>query len=237
TNVLVEKGKRVEVGDQLNEGSLYPAEILEIRGRTDTEVYIVAEVQRVYRTQGVDINDKHIELIVRQMLKKVRVESKGSTELLPGQLEDRLVFDAINEKVKGKKTKTPARAEEVILGITKASLATESFLSAASFQETTKVLTDAALEGKRDRLMGLKENVIIGKLIPAATGLKHYRSLQIEPAQPVEPPSEEGLLDEEELAAELGLEGDGSDLEGFGPSFAEELEELAQEIETDGSGD
>jgi len=112
----------------------------------------VAEVQRVYRTQGVDINDKHIELIVRQMLKKVRVESKGSTELLPGQLEDRLVFDAINEKFKGKKTKTPARAEEVILGITKASLATESFLSAASFQETTKVLTDAALEGKRDRL-------------------------------------------------------------------------------------
>ena len=114
----------------------------------------MAEVQRVYRTQGVDINDKHIELIVRQMLKKVRVESKGSTELLPGQLEDRLVFDAINEKVKGKKTKTPARAEEVILGITKASLATESFLSAASFQETTKVLTDAALEGKRDRLHG-----------------------------------------------------------------------------------
>ena len=170
TRVLVEKGKRVEAGDQLNEGSLYPAEILAIRGRTDTEVYIVAEVQRVYRTQGVDINDKHIELIVRQMLKKVRVESKGSTELLPGQLEDRLVFDAINEKFKGKKTKTPARAEEVILGITKASLATESFLSAASFQETTKVLTDAALEGKRDRLMGLKENVIIGKLIPAATG-------------------------------------------------------------------
>ncbi|MFL5907996.1 MAG: DNA-directed RNA polymerase subunit beta', partial [Solirubrobacterales bacterium] len=191
TNVLVEKGKRVEVGTQLNEGSLYPAEILAIRSRTDTELYIVGEVQRVYRTQGVDINDKHIELIVRQMLKKVRVESKGSTELLPGQLEDRLVFDAINEKMKGKKTKTPARAEETILGITKASLATESFLSAASFQETTKVLTDAALEGKRDRLMGLKENVIIGKLIPAATGLRHYRSLQIEPVEPAQPPVEE----------------------------------------------
>ena len=142
------------------------------------------------------------------MLKKVRVESKGSTELLPGQLEDRLVFDAINEKFKGKKTKTPARAEEVILGITKASLATESFLSAASFQETTKVLTDAALEGKRDRLVGLKENVIIGKLIPAATGLKHYRSLQIEPVEPAQPPAEE-LLSEEELAAELDLAGDG----------------------------
>jgi DNA-directed RNA polymerase subunit beta' len=237
TNVLVEPGKRVEVGTQLNEGSLYPAEILAIRGRTDTEVYIVAEVQRVYRTQGVDINDKHIEVIVRQMLKKVRVESKGSTELLPGQLEDRLVFAAINEKVKGKKTKTPARAEEVILGITKASLATESFLSAASFQETTKVLTDAALEGKRDRLMGLKENVIIGKLIPAATGLKHYRSLQIEPVEPAQPPAEE-LLSEEELAAELDLAGDGesSQLEGFGPSFAEELEELASEIEQPGAG-
>ena len=128
----------------------------------------------------------------------------------------------------------------MILGITKASLATESFLSAASFQETTKVLTDAALEGKRDRLLGLKENVIIGKLIPAATGLRHYRTLSIEPTEPVEPPSEEGLLDEEELAAELGLEGgDGAELEGFGPSFAEELEELAQEIETgtDGGGD
>ncbi len=237
TNVLVEKGKRVEVGTQLNEGSLYPAEILAIRGRTDTEVYIVAEVQRVYRTQGVDINDKHIELIVRQMLKKVRVDSKGSTELLPGQLEDRLVFAAINEKFKGKKTKTPARAEEVILGITKASLATESFLSAASFQETTKVLTDAALEGKRDRLMGLKENVIIGKLIPAATGLKHYRSLQIEPVEPAQPPAEE--FSEEELAKELDLAGDGegaSNLEGFGPSFAEELEELASEIETPGAG-
>jgi DNA-directed RNA polymerase subunit beta' len=236
TNVLVPPGKRVEVGTQLNEGSLYPAEILAIRGRTDTEVYIVAEVQRVYRTQGVDINDKHIELIVRQMLKKVRVESKGSTELLPGQLEDRLVFDAINEKVKGKKTKTPARAEEVILGITKASLATESFLSAASFQETTKVLTDAALEGKRDRLMGLKENVIIGKLIPAATGLKHYRSIQIEPVEPAQPPVEE--FSEEELAKELDLAGDGegSPMEGFGPSFAEELEELATEIETPGAG-
>jgi DNA-directed RNA polymerase subunit beta' len=237
TNLLVEKGKRVEPGTQLNEGSLYPAELLAIRGRTETEQYIVAEVQRVYRTQGVDINDKHIELIVRQMLKKVRVESKGSTELLPGQLEDRLVFNAINEKMKGKKTKTPARAEETILGITKASLATESFLSAASFQETTKVLTDAALEGKRDRLMGLKENVIIGKLIPAATGLRRYRSIQVEPVEPAQPPSEE-LLSEEELAAELDLAGDGegAQVEGFGPSFAEELEELASEIETPATG-
>jgi DNA-directed RNA polymerase subunit beta' len=237
TRLYVEKGQKIEPGTQLNEGSLYPAELLAIRGRTETEQYIVAEVQQVYRSQGVDINDKHIELIIRQMLKKVRVESKGSTELLPGQLVDRVPFRKANEPTKGKKTKTPARAEEVILGITKASLATESFLSAASFQETTKVLTDAALEAKRDRLVGLKENVIIGKLIPAATGLKHYRSVQVEPVEPAQPPAEE-LLSEEDLAAEIDLAGDGegSSLEGFGPSFAEELEELASEIETPGAG-
>ncbi len=230
TRLHVAHGDKVEVGQQLNEGSLYPADLLAIRGRTDTEVYLVREVQSVYRQQGVDINDKHIELIVRQMLKKVRVESKGSTSLLPGQLEDRQALKRLNKETKDGGG-TAAKAEEVILGITKASLATESFLSAASFQETTKVLTDAALEGKRDRLVGLKENVIIGKLIPAATGLRHYRTLAIEPSEPIEPPSEEGLLDEEELAAELGLEGDGSSTDGFGPSFAEELEELAQEID------
>jgi len=230
TRLHVADGDKVEVGQQLNEGSLYPADLLAIRGRTDTELYLVAEVQRVYRAQGVDINDKHIELIARQMLKKVRIESKGSTSLLPGQLEDRGALKRLNKKTK-EEGGTPAKAEEVILGITKASLATESFLSAASFQETTKVLTDAALEGKRDKLVGLKENVIIGKLIPAATGLKHYRTLAIEPTVPIEPPGEEGLLDEEELAAELGLDGEETPVESFGPSFAEELEELAQEIE------
>jgi DNA-directed RNA polymerase subunit beta' len=166
------------------------------------------------------------------MLKKVRIETKGSTSLLPGSLEDRHSLTRINKQVKADGG-TPARAEEAILGITKASLATESFLSAASFQETTKVLTDAALEGKRDRLVGLKENVIIGKLIPAATGLRHYRSLEIEPVDPVQRP-EDDLLDGDDLVAELGLD-DGApaaDLEGFGPSFAEELEELAQEIES-----
>jgi DNA-directed RNA polymerase subunit beta' len=231
--LFVEKGQKVEPGTQLNEGSIYPAELLAIRGRTDTEGYLVDEVQKVYRAQGVDINDKHIELIIRQMLKKVRVESKGSTELLPGQLVDMVAFKHANEATKGKKTKTPARAEAMILGITKASLATESFLSAASFQETTKVLTDAALEAKRDRLLGLKENVIIGKLIPAATGLRRYRSVQIEPVEPAQPPADE-LLSEEDLAAEIELagDGDGSPLEGFGPSFAEELEELASEIDT-----
>jgi DNA-directed RNA polymerase subunit beta' len=237
TPLLVKHGQRIEAGTQLSEGSLYPSELLEIRGRTETEIYLVREVQRVYKTQGVDINDKHIELIVRQMMKKVRIESKGSTELLPGQLEDRHQLKRLNKQVKDDGG-TPAKSEEVILGITKASLATESFLSAASFQETTKVLTDAALEGKRDRLQGLKENVIIGKLIPAATGLKHYRTLEIEPVEPAQRPDEE-LLDEEELAAELGL-GEGeeaAELEGFGPSFAEELEELAQEIETGGGPD
>ncbi len=232
TSMLVNDGDRVEAGTQLNEGSLYPAELLEIRGRTDTEVYLVAEVQRVYKAQGVDINDKHLEVIIRQMMKRVRVDSKGSTTLLPGQLEDRYKLKKINKAVKDDGG-TPAKGEEVILGITKASLATESFLSAASFQETTKVLTDAALEGKRDKLVGLKENVIIGKLIPAATGLKHYRMLEIEPVEPAQRP-EEDLLDEEELAAELGLGGNGEDaeLEGFGPSFAEELEELSKEVES-----
>ena len=181
TRLHVTDGEKVEVGQQLNEGSLYPADLLAIRGRTDVELYLVDEVQQVYRAQGVDINDKHIELIARQMLKKVRIESKGSTSLLPGQLEDRGSLKRLNKKTK-EEGGTPAKGEEVILGITKASLATESFLSAASFQETTKVLTDAALEGKRDHLVGLKENVIIGKLIPAATGLKHYRTVAIEPA-------------------------------------------------------
>jgi len=230
TRLHVADGEKVEVGQQLNEGSLYPADLLAIRGRTETELYLVAEVQKVYRAQGVDINDKHIELIARQMLKKVKIESKGSTGLLPGQLEDRGQLKRLNKQTKADGG-TAAKGEEVILGITKASLATESFLSAASFQETTKVLTDAALEGKRDKLVGLKENVIIGKLIPAATGLKHYRTLAVEPAVPIEPPSDDDLLDEEELAAELGVDGDEAPVESFGPSFAEELEELAQEIE------
>ena len=230
--LLVKNGARIEKGTKLNEGSSYPADLLEISGRTEVERYLVAEVQKVYKAQGVDINDKHIELIARQMLKRVRVDTKGDTGLLPGALEDRHKLKEINRKVKEDGGKAAA-GEEVILGITKASLATDSFLSAASFQETTKVLTDAALEGKRDRLVGLKENVIIGKLIPAATGLKRYRSLEIEPVEPAQRP-EEDLLDEDELAAELGLAEDGeevTELEGFGPSFAEELEELAQEIE------
>ena len=158
--------------------------MLALKGATRTELYLVGEVQNVYKSQGVEIHDKHIELIVRQMLKKVRVDSAGDTELLPGQLVDRVVYERENERI-GKAKKERATHEPLILGITKASLATESFLSAASFQETTKVLTDASIEGKIDRLLGLKENVIIGKLIPAATGLKKYRNIGISPSEPV----------------------------------------------------
>ena len=184
TRLHVGEGERIEPGTQLNEGSLYPHELLAIRGRTETELYLVKEVQEVYKSQGVDINDKHIELIVRQMLKKVRVDQKGDTEYLPGQFVDRHELRRVNDEIDSSGGET-AQFEEIILGITKASLATDSFLSAASFQETTKVLTDAALEGKIDRLAGLKENVIIGKLIPAATGLKRYRTIEIEPAEPL----------------------------------------------------
>jgi DNA-directed RNA polymerase subunit beta' len=185
TRLLVENGQLVEPGDALHEGSLTPADLLRLKGSTATELYLVGEVQKVYKSQGVDIHDKHIELIVRQMLKKVRVENAGDTELLPGQLVDRVVLERENARVKKEKKGEQATFEPLILGITKASLATESFLSAASFQETTKVLTDAAIEGKVDNLLGLKENVIIGKLIPAATGLKRYRTIEIQPTETV----------------------------------------------------
>jgi len=199
TRLLVTKGQVVQPGDPLHEGSLNPADLLRLKGYTATELYLVGEVQKVYKSQGVEIHDKHIELIVRQMLKKVRVENAGETDLLPGQLVDRTVLERENARVK-KEKKEQATFEPVILGITKASLATESFLSAASFQETTKVLTDASIEGKVDRLLGLKENVIIGKLIPAATGLKRYRTIDIGPSDKVavsaymRPATEEQLL-------------------------------------------
>jgi DNA-directed RNA polymerase subunit beta' len=223
TRLLVEKGGTVESGTPLHEGSLAPAELLELhhqagKGSTPTEVYLVAEVQRVYKSQGVDIHDKHIELIVRQMLKKVRVDSAGDTELLPGQLVDRFMLERENVRVTAEKGE-PATFEPVILGITKASLATESFLSAASFQETTKVLTDASIEGKVDNLLGLKENVIIGKLIPAATGLKRYRGIDIKPSDKVPRDSYER---ETLLAAlqEIGADGgDGASIAGISLDF------------------
>jgi DNA-directed RNA polymerase subunit beta' len=219
TRLLVEKGQKVQPGDQLNEGSIYPHDLLAYGGkdqparRTATEVYLVKEVQKVYKSQGVDINDKHIEVIVRQMMKKVRIDQKGDTTYLPGQFVDRNELLQVNQELKKAKSEQ-AEYEEIILGITKASLATDSFLSAASFQETTKVLTDAALEGKTDRLLGLKENVIIGKLIPAATGLRRYRRLEIEPTEPIRrhTPEELTMLEESEL---LGLTETG-EIEGFG---------------------
>ena len=180
-HLLIEDGDWVDEGTALTPGSLYPADLLRHAGPTATERYLVNEVQEVYRSQGVEINDKHIELIVRQMMKKVRIVTAGDTMLLPGQLVDRHIFKAENERVAAEGGQE-AEAEHIILGITKASLATESFLSAASFQETTKVLTDASIEGKVDYLLGLKENVIIGKLIPAGTGLRRYRDLEIFPA-------------------------------------------------------
>jgi DNA-directed RNA polymerase subunit beta' len=225
TRLFVAEGEKIQAGKQLNEGSLYPHELLAIRGRTVTEQYLVKEVQEVYKSQGVDINDKHIELIVRQMLKKVRVDQKGDTDYLPGQFVDRFEFAKVNEDVAQKKGET-AQFEDIILGITKASLNTDSFLSAASFQETTKVLTDAALEGKTDRLNGLKENVIIGKLIPAATGLKRYRRIEIEPSEPLPRAIDDvGLLDQDEIAAELGLSG-GDGLGGYGQEFDADLASL-----------
>src|SRR5437660_2851722 len=228
TLLFVESGQKIEPGTQLNEGSLYPHELLAIRDRTETEMYLVREVQEVYKSQGVDINDKHIEVIVRQMMKRVRVDQKGDTDLLPGQYVDRQEYARVNKAVIDAGGEA-AQAEEIILGITKASLNTDSFLSAASFQETTKVLTDAALEGKIDRLNGLKENVIIGKLIPAATGLKRYRRIEIEPTEPLPRGMDEvGLLDDEELAAQLGLE-DGEGLSGFGGALDhQELSDLEQ---------
>src|SRR5207253_1651480 len=230
TRMLVKKGDYVEQGDPLMEGSIAPTELLDLhsqadKGSTPTELYLVGEVQKVYKSQGVDIHDKHIELIVRQMLKKVRVDNSGTTELLPGQLVDKIVLDRENVRVKKEKGEQ-ATFEPLILGITKASLATESFLSAASFQETTKVLTDASIEGKVDRLLGLKENVIIGKLIPAATGLKRYRGIEIKPAEKVPAGAYARPQTEEQLLAaleEIGSDGgDGLDLGSLGLDFGGE---------------
>ena len=168
----------LEAGDELTEGSVNPHDILKIKGLRAAQDYMLREVQRVYRLQGVDINDKHIEVIVRQMLKKVRVEEKGDSEFLPGTMVDVLEFEDVNKQLEAE-GKEPAVGEQIMLGITKASLATDSFLSAASFQETTKVLTEAAIKGKVDHLKGLKENVIIGKHIPAGTGMKKYRDVSL----------------------------------------------------------
>ena len=179
SRIKIQDGTYLDAGDELTEGSVNPHDILKIKGVRAVQDYMIQEVQRVYRLQGVEINDKHIEVIVRQMLKKIRVENNGDTDLLPGTMVDNLEFEDINAEMIAQ-GKEPAEGKQVMLGITKASLATNSFLSAASFQETTKVLTEAAIKGKVDPLIGLKENVIIGKLIPDGTGLKRYRNVKIQ---------------------------------------------------------
>jgi DNA-directed RNA polymerase subunit beta' len=178
SRIKVQDDMEIEAGDELTEGSVNPHDLLKIKGINAVQDYLLREVQRVYRLQGVDICDKHIEVIVRQMLKNVRVEEQGDSPFMPGSLVDFLDYETINEELTGE-GKKPAEGKRIILGITKAALATNSFLSAASFQETTKVLTDAAIHGKVDPLIGLKENVIIGKLIPAGTGMKRYRNTHL----------------------------------------------------------
>ncbi len=178
SRIKVQDGQVLEAGDELTEGSVNPHDILKIKGVRAVQDYMIQEVQRVYRLQGVEINDKHIEVIVRQMLKKVKVEESGDSDVLPGVSMNVLDYNDMNEKLLAE-GKEPAEGKQVMLGITKASLATDSFLSAASFQETTKVLTEAAINGKIDHLIGLKENVLIGKLIPAGTGMKRYRSVKL----------------------------------------------------------
>ena len=193
SRIKIQDGVELEAGDELTEGSVNPHDILKIKGLRAVQDYMIQEVQRVYRLQGVDINDKHIEVIVRQMLKKVRVEEAGDTEFLPGTNVDRLEFEDVNAALIAE-GKEPATGEQIMLGITKASLATNSFLSAASFQETTKVLTEAAIKGKVDPLVGLKENVIIGKHIPAGTGMRKYRDIKLDTEMSMD---DEIMLDED----------------------------------------
>ena len=177
----VDTGDIIEAGDPLTAGSINPQDMLKVKGVKGVQEYITKEVQSAYRLSGVEINDKHIEVIVRQMLRKVMVENQGDTEMLPGSLVDIFTYEEENEKAI-ENGGVPANARRTLLGITKAALATESFLSAASFQETARVLTEAAIKNKVDPLIGLKENVIIGKLIPAGTGMKIYKNISTAPA-------------------------------------------------------
>ena len=235
----------LEAGDELTEGSVNPHDLLKIKGIKAVQDYMLREVQRVYRLQGVDIADKHIEVIVRQMMKKIRIENNGDAEFLPGTLVDVLEFDDMNEKLLAQ-GKEPAEGKQVLLGITKAALATNSFLSAASFQETTKVLTEAAIKGKVDPLIGLKENVILGKLIPAGTGMKRYRNTRLntdyirrisvkeETAVISEEESEEDILMEDEAVLEPGdaeIEGELLEVVEEDEAVDEISEEMTEESE------
>jgi len=229
SRIKIQDGDVLEAGDALTEGSVNPHDILRIKGVTDVQDYLLREVQRVYRLQGVEICDKHIEVIVRQMLKKVKIEEGGDTGYLPGRMIDYLDYLEMNEKMEAEGLRK-AEGKRILLGITKASLATDSFLSAASFQETTRVLTDAAIKGKVDHLIGLKENVIIGKLIPAGTGMKYYSDLELDTDGseflPAEPEEDEADPEEEEI---LELDGE------FTEDAQEEEpgDEPAEDAETD----
>ncbi|EOS75924.1 DNA-directed RNA polymerase subunit beta' [Lachnospiraceae bacterium 10-1] len=235
SRIKIMDGAVLEAGDELTEGSVNPHDLLKIKGIRAVQDYMLREVQRVYRLQGVDISDKHIEVIVRQMLKKIRIENNGDTDFLPGAMVDVLEYEDMNAKLIAE-GKEPAEGKQVMLGITKAALATNSFLSAASFQETTKVLTEAAIKGKIDPLIGLKENVIIGKLIPAGTGMKRYRSARLstdnklmgdmdfeQDEEEMEVSFDEGL--DEEMLVEDEL------LEEETEEATEEMEEVFDEIE------
>ncbi len=227
SRIKITDGQVLEAGDELTEGSVNPHDILRIKGVRAAQDYMLREVQRVYRLQGVDISDKHIEVLVRQMLKKIRVEENGDSDFLPGTLVDVLEFEEVNERLE-KEGKTPAEGKQVMLGITKASLATDSFLSAASFQETTKVLTEAAIKGKVDHLVGLKENVIIGKLIPAGTGLKHYGDIKLDTGIPENTDYVEEIAEDDDIVPvedELPEEPE--------EEIAEDTEEDFSEEETD----
>ena len=230
SRIKVLDGATLEAGDELTEGSVNPHDILKIKGVRAVQDYMLQEVQRVYRLQGVEINDKHIEMIVRQMLKKIRIEENGDSNFLPGSMVDALEYDDVNEALIAE-GKTPAEGKQVMLGITKASLATNSFLSAASFQETTKVLTEAAIKGKVDNLIGLKENVIIGKLIPAGTGMKRYHDVKLDADAEFEAMQAEVTTTAEEEVEEIV-----EDLEIEEINEAEEMDEaleLAEELITE----
>ena len=226
SRIKVSDGQQLEAGDELTEGSVNPNDLLKIKGVRAVKDYMIREVQRVYRLQGVDIADKHIEVIVRQMLKKIRIETSGDTEFLPGTLVDVLDYEDLNEELVAD-GKQPAEGKQIMLGITKAALATNSFLSAASFQETTKVLTEAAIKGKIDPLIGLKENVIIGKLIPAGTGMKRYREVNLS-TDPI--PGEEIEISDEEIT-EVSDESVDIDVDAEAVE-AEEVEKEAVAAET-----
>ena len=225
SRIKIQDGVMLEAGDELTEGSVNPHDILKIKGLRAVQDYMLQEVQRVYRLQGVEINDKHIEVIVRQMLKKVRIEEKGDTEFLPGTMVDVLEFNEVNERLE-EEGKEPAIGEQIMLGITKASLATDSFLSAASFQETTKVLTEAAIKGKVDHLVGLKENVIIGKHIPAGTGMKKYRDVALNTDARAE------AMLAEELETEESAEGENAEVENAEAVSADAVNESLENEET-----